>query len=355
MVKRDHPWSSTPIDRLTKSYRYSLPEELIAQSPMMPPEQARLLVIREQDHAHHYFFELPHLLRAGDLLVLNNTRVIPARLYGYKTSGAKVEVLLLEQRDPLIWLALVKPGRRIQVEDHLIFSERLSATVVGRDEKSGGRLLCFHWPETLSFEDLLAETGEVPFPPYITGCGLTAKDYQTLWATYPGSVAAPTAGLHFTSSLLQSLADRGIQTTEITLHIGLDTFRPVEAEDLTAHHLHTEWLRVPAETVAKIAQIQAQGGRIIAVGTTVVRALETSAQSGILQPWEGKSDLFIYPGYRWRVIDGLITNFHLPCSSLLMLVSALVGRERLLALYAEAVQEKYRFFSFGDAMLIIDD
>jgi S-adenosylmethionine:tRNA ribosyltransferase-isomerase len=311
-------------------------------------------VIREQSHAHHYFFELPHLLQAGDLLVLNNTRVIPARLYGYKLSGAKVEVLLLEQRDPLTWLALVKPGRRIHVEDHLIFSEKLSATVIAREEKSGGRLLCFHWPKDLSFEDLLTEVGHIPFPPYIRNRDVTEQDYQTLWATHPGSVAAPTAGLHFTPSLLASLADRGIQTTDITLHIGLDTFRPVEVEDVTQHHLHKEWLRVSAETVTQIAQTQAQGGRIIAVGTTVVRALETAAQSGILHPWEGKSDLFIYPGYRWQVIDGLITNFHLPCSSLLMLVSALVGRERLLALYAEAIQARYRFFSFGDAMVIID-
>ncbi|MEN9223802.1 MAG: tRNA preQ1(34) S-adenosylmethionine ribosyltransferase-isomerase QueA, partial [Thermostichus sp. BF3_bins_97] len=229
------------------------------------------------------------------------------------------------------------------------------------DPTTGGRIVQFEWAGTAPFETVLEQVGRIPFPPYIRSADGTPtgteqarpQDYQTVWARQPGSVAAPTAGLHFTQELLDRLAQQGIQTASITLNIGLGTFRPVEAERVTDHRLHSEWLKVPAETVAAIRETQAQGGRVIAVGTTVARSLETAAASGPLQPWQGKSDLFIYPGYSWRVIQGLITNFHLPRSSLMMLVAALIGRQRLLDLYQEALEQGYRFYSFGDGMLIL--
>jgi S-adenosylmethionine:tRNA ribosyltransferase-isomerase len=355
-------------DRLLSNYNYELSEGAIAQTPAVPRDNSRLLVVDSPTtHAHAIFNQLPDWLLPGDLLVLNNTRVMPARLFGHKGTGATVEVLLLEERKNGCWLALVKPGKRFKVGSTIIFEPRpgqasdipLKATVIARDEATGGRLLQFHLPPDREFWTLLEQFGQIPFPPYVTSSEAKPSQYQTVYARKLGAVAAPTAGLHFTEALLQQLQEKGIQQAQITLHVGVGTFRPVEREDITSHAMHQEWVEVPSSTVAQIAAAKARGGRVIAVGTTVVRALEGAAKearasgSEFLSPFYGKTDIFIYPGYHWQVIDGLITNFHLPRSSLLMLVSALIGRERLLSLYQEAIGEGYRFYSFGDAMLIL--
>ncbi|XGV99549.1 MAG: tRNA preQ1(34) S-adenosylmethionine ribosyltransferase-isomerase QueA [Leptolyngbya sp. BL-A-14] len=359
-------------DRLLASYDYVLPEALIAQTPCVPRDSARLLVVKDQlQHGHAIVRALPDLLREGDLLVLNNTRVIPARLYGYKPGGTSVEVLLLEPQADTVhaegttncWLALVKPGKRLKPGAKIVFGdvkdsqepEVLSATVMAIDAATGGRVLRFDVPAGTTLDDWINQLGQMPLPPYITQSEAHPDQYQTVYADRPGAVAAPTAGLHFTPELLQRLEVNGIEQAFVTLHVGVGTFRPVEAETITDHTMHAEWIEVPPETVAKIQQTKANGGRVIAVGTTVVRSLETAAQSGILQPFCGKSDLFIYPGYHWNIVDGLMTNFHLPKSSLMMLVSALIGRQRLLDLYEVAIAEKYRFYSFGDAMLILPE
>jgi S-adenosylmethionine:tRNA ribosyltransferase-isomerase len=337
-----------------------------------------LLVVESSGHhAHRIFSKLPDLLRPGDLLVLNNTRVIPARLYGYKSTGAPVEVLLLEEQPNNCWLALVKPGKRLKVGAKIFFEPHrlraslpiappstdgetpplplLSATVLARDEATSGRVLQFDVPAGESFTALLEQYGHVPLPPYVTDSQALPEQYQTVYAQSPGAIAAPTAGLHFTDELLQRCRDRGIKQASITLHVGVGTFRPVEVENITDHQMHGEWLEVPQSTVEQIRETKASGGRVIAVGTTVVRALEGAAANGELQPFRGKTDLFIYPGYQWRVVEGMITNFHLPRSSLMMLVSALIGRQRLLNLYREAIASQYRFYSFGDAMLILPE
>lgn len=346
-------------EQLLSSYDYQLPPELIAQSPAIPRDSSRLLVVDSPNtHQHLIFKEIDRYLRPGDLLVVNDTKVIPARLYGKKITGAPVEILLLEEKAPNCWLALVKPGKRFIQGTEICFyshnssdNNRLKAKVIDRDPETGGRLLEFDLPSGTSFWDILAEFGEIPLPPYITDPNSPRDQYQTVYAQQPGAVAAPTAGLHFTDELLTKLTQLGIKRAPITLHVGVGTFRPVEIESITKHKMHQEWLEVSSSTVETIKATKAQGGRIIAVGTTVVRALETAATNG-LQPFRGKTDLFIYPGYQFRAIDGLITNFHLPRSSLLMLVSALIGRERLLNLYQEAVNQNYRFYSFGDAMFI---
>ncbi|MEN9205399.1 MAG: tRNA preQ1(34) S-adenosylmethionine ribosyltransferase-isomerase QueA [Thermostichales cyanobacterium DRC_bins_46] len=346
-----------PEDLLTESYDYDLPEAAIAQVPVHPRDHARLLVIHPHSHHHSYFYDLPHWLRSGDLLVVNNTRVIPARLFARKTSGSQIEILLLEQRSQDTWLALVKPGRRVHVGDTLQLDLGVAAQVLAHDPPTRGRLLRFHWPPDLDFWQLLEQLGELPLPPYITSRNSQPEDYQTIWATQPGSVAAPTAGLHFTPELQTRLEQSGIPMVSITLNIGLGTFRPVEVESIADHVMHREYLQVSPATVEKILKTKAQGGRVIAVGTTSARALESCAHynQGQLVPWTGHSELFIYPGYRWQVIDGLITNFHLPKSTLLMMISSLVGRQRILALYQEALQHGYRFYSFGDGMLILPD
>ncbi|MEH1867222.1 MAG: tRNA preQ1(34) S-adenosylmethionine ribosyltransferase-isomerase QueA [Nostoc sp.] len=383
------------LDCSVAGYDYTLPPELIAQNPAVPRDSSRLLVVNspttgaETEASHHIFHDLPALLRSGDLLVMNNTRVIPARLYGHKTTGAKIQVLLLEERQYNCWLALVKPGKSFRQGTKIIFearqagigdskeaegqgaggrgknpcsldfspvtSQQLTATVLETDAATGGRLLQFDVPEGKPLVQLLEVFGEVPLPPYITNSSADDEQYQTVYAQQPGAIAAPTAGLHFTPELLQKLRDRNINQAFVTLHVGVGTFRPVEVEDVTTHQMHEEWIEVPAATVEQIRATKAAGGRIIAVGTTAVRALEGAAKSGNLQPFCGKTDLFIYPGYQWRVVDGLITNFHLPRSSLLMLVSALIGRQRLLNIYNEAIASKYRFYSFGDAMLILPE
>lgn len=360
------------LDRSLDGYDYNLPPELIAQNPVIPRDSSRLLVVNSLDTGiknipdHRIFRDLPVILRPHDLLVMNDTKVIPARLYGRKSTGAQIEVLLLEEKKQNCWLALVKPGKRFKKGSEIVFAvnkknnsesnqvKELVATVLETDEATGGRLLKFDVPPGMSLIQLLEVFGEVPLPPYISGSEAQSQQYQTVYAENPGAVAAPTAGLHFTPELLEKLQETGINRAFVTLHVGVGTFRPVEVEDVTTHEMHGEWIEVPAETVEKIRDTKAKGGRIIAVGTTVVRALEgaTKAGEGELQPFCGETNLFIYPGYEWKVVEGLITNFHLPRSSLLMLVSALIGRERLLNIYQEAIESRYRFYSFGDAMLI---
>ncbi|MFM6105092.1 MAG: tRNA preQ1(34) S-adenosylmethionine ribosyltransferase-isomerase QueA [Sphaerospermopsis kisseleviana] len=354
------------LDRSLSGYDYELPTELIAQNPAVPRDSSRLLVINslstgvEKPALDYIFRDLVEILKSGDLLVMNNTKVIPARLYGRKSTGAEVEVLLLEERQHNCWLALVKPGKYFKPGTQIIFDgqklaagNELTATVVERDEATGGRLLQFDLPENVPLVQVLEKFGEIPLPPYINASSAADEQYQTVYAQEQGAIAAPTAGLHFTPELLQKLRDIGINQAFLTLHVGVGTFRPVEVEDVTTHQMHEEWIEVSNATVEQIKATKAAGGRIIAVGTTVVRALEGAAQSGDLQPYVGKVNLFIYPGYQWRVVQGLITNFHLPRSSLLMLVSALIGRERLLKIYEQAIASRYRFYSFGDAMLIL--
>ncbi len=337
-------------DLLLDSYNYDLPPGAIAQAPAQPRDHSRLLQIKKETCEHRYFYELPGLLRAGDLLVLNDTRVLPARLQGTRAGGGKAELLLLHEQAPLRWQCLVRPGSRLPIGSRITL-EDATAQVLDRAE-GGTRIVEFQLPPGEFFLDWLHRVGTIPLPPYIQSM-VDPASYQTLWAQHLGAVAAPTAGLHFTANLLEQLDLAGVHTARITLHVGLGTFRPVETSDIRTHTMHQEWLEVPQVTVAQIQATQAQGGRVIAVGTTVARALETASQGGQLIPWQGWSRLFIYPGYTWQTVEGLITNFHLPKSSLLMLVSALMGRERLLEVYAEAIMKNYRFYSFGDAMLIL--
>ncbi|MDV3002383.1 MAG: S-adenosylmethionine:tRNA ribosyltransferase-isomerase [Chroococcopsis gigantea SAG 12.99] len=357
-------------DRLLSSYNYELPPDLIAQNPVTPRDSSRLLVVDSPTtHHHEVFSDLTRWLQPGDLLVLNNTKVIPARLFGRKATGAPIEMLLLEERGKNQWLALVKPGKRFKIGSQLCFyptsgptddeSQLLRAQVIDRDDNTGGRLVSFDLPPEKDFWSVLEKYGHIPFPPYVHESSAQNEQYQTVYAQNPGSVAAPTAGLHFTGELLQRLQDRGVGQTYITLHVGVGTFRPVEVEDITEHLMHQEWIEISSETSRKIEETKAKGGRVIAVGTTAVRALEGTVkelqkcgEQGI-SSFRGKTNLFIYPGYDWQIVDGLITNFHLPRSSLMMLVSALIGRDRLLSLYNTAIEEKYRFYSFGDAMLIL--
>lgn len=376
MTEASTPPSSTvtpPVtpddDRMLLAYDYQLPPERIAQNPVLPRDSSRLLVVNSRnEHQHLMFRDLPEILKPGDLLVVNNTRVLPARLYGQKLSGVHVEVLLLEEKESNRWLSLVKPGKRLKPGARIHFfggmpsdtpatgTPRLEAIVQSVDKPTGGRIIEFNVPSGEPLFSVIEEVGVIPLPPYITHSEAEAEQYQTVYAERPGSAAAPTAGLHFTPELLQRLEAAGIEQAAVTLHVGVGTFRPVESEDITAHTMHGEWLEVSAETVAKIEETKARGGRVIGVGTTVTRALEgVATQTGELQPYSGKTDLFIYPGYEWKVLDGLITNFHLPKSSLLMLVSALVGRKRLMTLYEEAIAQEYRFYSFGDAMLILPE
>ena len=356
------------LDCLLSNYDYELPPELIAQNPAAPRDSSKLLVVNSAETGktipplHHIFRDLSELLKPGDLLVMNNTKVIPARLYGCRSTGAEVEVLLLEERRHNCWLALVKPGKRFKVGSEIIFTavddgekQELRATVVESDPETGGRLLQFDLPPEVPLVQVLGKFGQIPLPPYITASTAADEQYQTVYAQEQGAIAAPTAGLHFTPSLLEKLRNYGINQAFITLHVGIGTFRPVEVKDVTTHVMHKEWIEVSSDTVEQVLATRAAGGRIIAVGTTAVRALEGAAQLGALQPFVGQTNLFIYPGYKWQVVEGLITNFHLPRSSLLMLVSALIGRKRLLDLYEQAIAAQYRFYSFGDAMLILPE
>ena len=356
-------------DFLLSNYSYQLPQNLIAQAPATPRDSSRLLIVDSPISCQHQVFkDLGSWLKSGDLLVLNNTRVIPARLYGRKTTGSQVEILLLEEKPDNCWLALVKPGKRFTPGAKIIFDPvdssldlgdfKLQARVVDRDAATGGRLLQFELPQGKTLWQFMEYYGQLPLPPYITENDSPGDRYQTVYGSQPGAIAAPTAGLHFTPELLAKLKQQGVDQTYITLHVGVGTFRPVETEEILNHQMHQEWIEVDRETVAKINQTKANGGRVFAVGTTAIRALEGAvkeADSTKLKPFTGKTDLFIYPGYKWQIVDGLITNFHLPGSSLLMLVSALIGRKRLLSIYQEAIALNYRFYSFGDAMLILPE
>ncbi|MGL5035743.1 MAG: tRNA preQ1(34) S-adenosylmethionine ribosyltransferase-isomerase QueA, partial [Microcystaceae cyanobacterium] len=308
------------------SYDYVLPIARIAQCPVSPRDRSRLLVVdSSESYCHQVFKDLVDWLEPNDLLVLNNTRVIPARLYGKKATGTAVEVLLLEEKARNQWLALVKPGKRLKVGAEIFFRshisseslEGLKAKVVDRDEATGGRILEFSLPSGGNLWDVLEDYGEMPFPPYVTEREATPEQYQTIYAEQPGAIAAPTAGLHFTEDLFERLAQKGIQKSYLTLHVGIGTFRPVEVENILDHTMHQEWIEIPEETVAAIREARAKGGRIFAVGTTVVRSLEGAMREmaalgqSELRPYRGKTDIFIYPGYQWQVIDGLITNFHL--------------------------------------------
>ncbi len=339
-------------------FDFDLPEELIAQTPLQDRSASRLMVIqRDQVQiTDHKFQELPDFLQAGDLLVLNNTKVIPARLYGIKEdTGAHIEVLLLKQlpNEENLWEALVKPGKRVKKGTRINFGDgRLLATCVG-DTEGGGRLLSFSIDGV--FQEILSQLGEMPLPPYIHERLEDQDRYQTIFAKHSGSAAAPTAGLHFTAELLSKIEKKGIEIAYVTLHVGLGTFRPVMVDRIEEHQMHAEYYEISEADATRIEQCKARGGRVIAVGTTACRTLESVAQkhNGRIVADRGWTEIFIYPGYKFRVLDGLVTNFHLPKSSLIMLVSAFAGRELVMQAYKHAIDERYRFFSFGDAMLLI--
>lgn len=347
--------------RTTSAYYYDLPEELIAEEPSKQRDHSRLIVFpRGEDIIHSHFYDLPRFLQAGDLLVMNDTRVLPARLFGERiATGAKIECLLIRQTDSEgpVWDVLAKPARRCQTGDRIVFSAgELEAEVI-KEMPNGGRRLRFICSEP--FEQLIDRLGVVPLPPYIHKDLKDPERYQTVYATHRGSVAAPTAGLHFTPELLEELREMGVEISKLTLHVGIGTFRPVKTDSINEHHMHSEQYYFSQETAEAIMAAKKRGGRVIAVGTTSLRVLESVALNQsypgkrTLQAESGETDIFIYPGYRFRLIDGLITNFHLPESTLLMLVSALMGREEILGVYEEAIARDYRFFSFGDAMLLL--
>ena len=339
----------------TSDYDYELPERLIAQHPVEPRDHSRLLAVNAAtgEREHRRFDEIVNYLRAGDALVLNETRVIPARLLGVKEdTGVPVEVLLLRRENAADWEALVKPGRRLKPGAVCVFGDgRLRCEILGNVEETGGRRVRFHY--TGVFEEILDQLGEMPLPPYIHEQLEDRNRYQTVYARVDGSAAAPTAGLHLTPQLLERIRAMGVEIVPVLLHVGLGTFRPVKAENLEEHVMHSEWYQVTPEAAERLNRIRAQGGRIFCVGTTSVRTLETVAKpDGTICPGSGETAIFIHPGVPIKAVDGLITNFHLPQSTLLMLVSAFLGRETALDVYREAVAKEYRFFSFGDAMLI---
>lgn len=344
------------MTELKKSdFYFDLPQELIAQDPLEDRSASRLLVLnRENGEAeHHHFKEITNYLRPGDCLVLNDTKVIPARLLGTKDdTGAAIEVLLLKRRENDVWETLVKPGKKARPGTRLSFGDGILMAEVLDVVEEGNRLIRFAYEGI--FEEVLDRLGEMPLPPYITHKLQDKNRYQTVYAKYEGSAAAPTAGLHFTEELLAQIEEMGVNIAYVTLHVGLGTFRPVKADNLSEHHMHSEHYEVTPETAELINRTKESGGRVICVGTTSCRTVESAAdESGRVQPGCGDTEIFIYPGYRFKVLDCLITNFHLPESTLVMLVSALAGRENVLAAYREAVEERYRFFSFGDAMLVI--
>jgi S-adenosylmethionine:tRNA ribosyltransferase-isomerase len=339
----------------TSDFFYDLPEELIAQDPLEDRTASRLLVLNRETGAieHKIFSDVIDYLNEGDCLVINNTRVIPARLIGEKEgTGGKVEVLLLKRRANDVWETLVKPGKKLRPGARVIFGDgRLKAEILEIAEE-GNRLVRFYYEGI--FEEILDSLGEMPLPPYITHKLEDKEMYQTVYAKFDGSAAAPTAGLHFTKELLNKIEEKGIKISSITLHVGLGTFRPVKVDDVNNHHMHTEWYEVNAEAAEIINETKRNGGRVICVGTTSCRTIESVADdNGYMKAKTGETDIFIYPGYKFKVMDGLITNFHLPESTLVMLVSAFAGKENVLSAYETAVKEKYRFFSFGDAMILI--
>ncbi|KAB8134758.1 tRNA preQ1(34) S-adenosylmethionine ribosyltransferase-isomerase QueA [Gracilibacillus oryzae] len=339
-----------------EDFDFDLPEELIAQTPLKDRTSSRLMVLNKEKRTieNHHFYEVTDFLEAGDCLVLNDTKVLPARLYGMKAdTGGKVEVLLLTQIENDDWEVLVKPAKRIKIGTVISFGDgKLTATCV-ESKEHGGRVLRFSYAGI--FYEVLDQLGEMPLPPYIKE-QLDEKDrYQTVYAKEQGSAAAPTAGLHFTEELLEKIKQKGVEIAFITLHVGLGTFRPVSVEDVESHEMHAEFYQMTAETANQLNAVKERGGRIISVGTTSTRTLETIARDtgGTFEERNGWTDIFIYPPYQFQAIDGLITNFHLPKSTLIMLVSALADRDFILEAYNKAVEERYRFFSFGDAMLIL--
>jgi S-adenosylmethionine:tRNA ribosyltransferase-isomerase len=344
------------MEQLLKSdFYFDLPEELIAQDPLEDRSSSRLLVLDKNTGAveHHGFRDILDYLQAGDCLVINNTKVIPARLMGEREgTGASIEVLLLKRKENDIWETLVKPGKKAKPGTKIIFGGGLLVGEVVDVVEEGNRLIQFHYEGI--FEEILDQLGQMPLPPYITHQLQDKNRYQTVYAKHDGSAAAPTAGLHFTPELLEAVKTKGVEIAEVTLHVGLGTFRPVKEDNLLNHHMHSEFYNIEQSEADKINKAKAEGHRVISVGTTSTRTLESAAdENGFLRACSGWTEIFIYPGYEFKVIDGLITNFHLPESTLVMLVSALAGRENVLAAYEEAVKERYRFFSFGDAMLII--
>ncbi|HHX01495.1 MAG TPA: tRNA preQ1(34) S-adenosylmethionine ribosyltransferase-isomerase QueA [Firmicutes bacterium] len=335
-------------------FNYDLPNQLIAQTPVEPRDSSRLMVIdiAAERIEHRHFYNLPEYLKPNDILVINESRVIPARLFGRREgTQAKIEVLLLHPVTDRSWEALVKPGKRCPVGAKICFGPDLSASVAEKTE-SGGRILEFDWQG--DFNAVLEQLGETPLPPYIKAKLEDKERYQTVYANIKGSAAAPTAGLHFTPSLLNSLQEMGVKIVPLVLHVGVDTFRPVKVTDVADHQMHSEYYYLAEEHAAAINKCKQGGGRVIAVGTTVVRTLETLGRSGKILPGSGWTDLFIYPGFEFKIIDGLVTNFHLPQSSLLMLVSAFAGLDLIKRAYQVAIDHEYRFFSFGDAMLLIN-
>ncbi len=338
----------------TSDYFFDLPKELIAQDPMEKRDECRLLVLDKEtgEVSHHRFNEIKNYLEPGDCLVLNNTKVIPARLLGEKEgTGAAVEILLLKRKEADVWEALVKPGKKLRPGARATFGGGILTAEILDIVEEGNRLVKFYYDGI--WEEVLDRLGEMPLPPYITKKLEDRNMYQTVYAKYDGSAAAPTAGLHFTKELLKEIEDKGVDIAYVTLHVGLGTFRPVKVTNVKEHHMHTEWYQVTQEAADKINRAKDTGHRVICVGTTSCRTIESAAdEDGRLTPKSGDTSIFIYPGYRFKVLDQLITNFHLPESTLVMLVSALAGREMVLSAYDEAIRERYRFFSFGDAMFI---
>ena len=337
-----------------EDFYFDLPEELIAQDPLEDRSSSRLLVLDKEtgDTKHQHFREIVEYLNPGDCLVINDTKVIPARLIGEKEgTGAKIEVLLLKRRENDIWETLVKPGRKMKPGARLVFGNGLLKAEVKEVVEEGNRLIQFYYDGI--FEEILDQLGQMPLPPYITHQLEDKNRYQTVYAKNTGSAAAPTAGLHFTPELLKQIEEKGVNIAHVTLHVGLGTFRPVKVENILEHHMHSEFYQIEQSEADKINKARDEGHRVICVGTTSCRTVESAAdENGRLKACSGWTEIFIYPGYKFKVLDCLITNFHLPESTLIMLVSALAGREHVLAAYEEAIKERYRFFSFGDAMFI---
>lgn len=337
---------------LKSSYYYDLPEELIAQTPVEPRDSSRLLVYNRKTKTieHKIFRDIVDYLHEGDVLVINNTRVLPARLYGYKETGAKIEILLQKRIDLKTWEAIAKPFKRLSVGTKVTFSQNLSCVILSKGEY-GGCTIQFDFDGV--FEERLSEVGQVPLPPYIHEKLKDKERYQTVYSKVEGSSAAPTAGLHFTPELLQEIKDKGVEIVEVLLHVGLGTFRPVKEDNILNHDMHSEYIEMTEENAYKLNKAKSDGRRIIAVGTTSVRVLESCAdERGVIMPQKRETNIFIYPSYKFKFVDALITNFHLPESTLIMLISAFAGYDETMQIYKVAVHEQYRFFSFGDAMFI---
>lgn len=358
--KTDPAWNRNNIEEgihikmKRQDFFYELPEELIAQDPLADRESSRLLVLDKESGviSHHVFREITDYLSEGDCLVINDTKVLPARLIGSKEgTNAKIEILLLKRRENNIWETLVKPGKKAKPGTRIIFGGGILTGEVVDVVEEGNRLIQFTYEGI--FEEILDQLGQMPLPPYITHQLEDKNRYQTVYAAHTGSAAAPTAGLHFTPQLLKKIEAQGVEIAKVTLHVGLGTFRPVKVDEITDHHMHSEFYQINEEAAEKINRARENGKRVICVGTTSCRTVESAAgEDGRIRACSGWTEIFIYPGYQFKVLDCLITNFHLPESTLIMLVSALAGREQVLGAYEEAVRERYRFFSFGDAMLI---